>query len=401
MRPWLRAAAGRLALLGFGIAVALLFGEVALRVLARSARGGKEQRERSRYTEYDPVLGWRKTPGAAVTYERRDYRSSFRVNAHGLRGPDRPYAKPAGAFRVLALGDSFVEAFMVDDARTVTARLEDALAARGCRAEVVNGGTAAYSTDQEYLFFKEEGRRYAPDVVVLFVYHNDIPFLVLDDYLGVPKPRLDFSDEPPVLVTQPVPRYEPPPPAPPAPPPADGGPTSYVLELVKDRLERSSARTYNRLARAGLWEPLRTLPMNDELRLFHVPELGHLRPAWSAFTWTLQSLAKAVAAEGGRLVVAYVPSRMEVTPSTWELTRVRYQLDDGFDRTAVASRVRYIAGRLGLPLFDFTEPLARADGIVRPVYFPTDSHWNARGQQIAGEALAAFLAGGGFTPGCR
>ena len=30
--------------------------------------------------------------------------------------------------RVLALGDSFVEAFMVGDAQTVTARLEEALA---------------------------------------------------------------------------------------------------------------------------------------------------------------------------------------------------------------------------------------------------------------------------------
>ena len=67
-------------------------------------------------------------------------------------------------------------------------------------------------------------------------------------------------------------------------------------EFVKQGLEQTSARTYNRLADLGLWEPLRRLPMNDELRLFHVPELGHLRPAWSAFTWTLQSLARVVAA---------------------------------------------------------------------------------------------------------
>ena len=76
---------------------------------------------------------------------------------------------------------------MVPDAQTVTARLEGALSARGCPSEVINGGTAAYSTDQEYLFYREEGRRYASDVVVLFVYHNDLPYLVLDDYLGLPR----------------------------------------------------------------------------------------------------------------------------------------------------------------------------------------------------------------------
>jgi lysophospholipase L1-like esterase len=397
----LRAAAAHLALVLFGLLLAVLFAEIALRMVAGSAKGGKEQRERSRYTEYDPVLGWHKTPGAAVRYERRDYSSEFRVNSRGLRGPERPYEKRPGARRVLALGDSFVEAFMVPDAQTVTARLEEALAGRGCAAEVINGGSAAYSTDQEYLFYREEGRRYAPDVVVLFVYHNDIPYLVLDDYLGVPKPRLDFAAQPPSLVTQPVPADTPAPvPSPAAAAPA--GTHSYLLEFVKDRLERTSASTYNRLAAWGLWEPLRKLPMNDELRLFRVPELGHLRPAWSAFTWTVETLARAVAKDGGRLVIAYVPSRMEVSEGTWELSQARYDLDPAvFDRTAVASRIRYIADRLRIPMVDLTAPLAGADNTWRPAYYPTDSHWNARGQEVAGQAVAGFLIERGVVPGCR
>jgi lysophospholipase L1-like esterase len=400
MKERLAAAAAHLALVVFGLFLAIALGEAALRLTAGSAKGGKEQRERSRYTEYDPVLGWRKTPGAAVRYERRDYESEFRINSRGLRGPERPYEKAPGTRRVLALGDSFVEAFMVPDAQTVTARLEDALSARGCPSEVINGGTAAYSTDQEYLFYRDEGRRYAPDVVVLFVYHNDIPYLVLDDYLGVPKPRLDFSTDPPSLVTQSVPTYTPPPPPPAATP--QRGPSSYLLEFVKDRLERTSASTYNRLARWGVWEPLRKLPMNDELRLFRVPELGHLRPAWSAFTWTVQTLGRAVAADGGHLVVAYIPSRMEVSRSAWELSQARYDIDPAlYDRSAVANRIRYITERLGLPLLDLTAPLAAADGLWRPAYYPTDSHWNARGQQAAGEAVAAFLKERGLLPGCR
>jgi lysophospholipase L1-like esterase len=400
MKGRLGAAAAHLALLLFGLLLAIASGEAILRLTAGPSKGGKEQRERSRYTEYDPVLGWRKTPGAAVRYDRRDYQSEFRVNSRGLRGPERPYEKPPGTPRVLALGDSFVEAFMVPDAQTVTARLEGALSARGCPSEVINGGTAAYSTDQEYLFYRDEGRRYAPDVVVLFVYHNDVPYLVLDDYLGVPKPRLDFSTDPPSLVMQPVPSD-----TPPAPPPAAAaasGPSSYLLEFVKDRLERTSAATYNRLARWGLWEPLRKLPMNDELRLFRVPELGHLRPAWSAFTWTLQTLARAVAKDGGRLVVAYIPSRMEVSRSSWELSQARYDIDPAvYDRAAVASRIRYITERLGLPLLDLSAPLAAADDVWRPAYYPTDSHWNARGQEAAGEALATFLKEHGLVPGCR
>ena len=399
MSPRLRAWAANLALAVFSVTLVLGAAEVVLRVLARTTKGGKEQRERNRYTEYDPVLGWRKTPGAAVVYDRREYHVEYRVNGQGLRGPDRPYVKPPGVARVLALGDSFVEAFMVEDAQTVTARLEASLAGRGCHVEVINGGTVGYSTDQEYLFYRDEGRKYAPDVVVVFVYQNDIPYLALGEYLGYPKPRLDFATDPPTVANEPVPRYEAPPPAAAAEPEPV---PSYLLEFVKNALERTSARTYNRLARVGLWEPLRQLPINDEINLFHVPELGHLRPAWSTFTWTLQSLNKAVTAAGGRLVVAYIPGRMEVSPRTWELTEARYGLDpSAYDPKAVANRVRYITGRVGIPSLDLTEPLARADRALKPTYFQTDSHWNARGQEVAGQALSDFLAQSGSLPACR
>ena len=199
------------------------------------------------------MLGWRKTRARTSSTTGASTTSS-RVNAQGLRGLDRPYAKPPGAARVLALGDSFVEAFMVDDAETVTARIQAGLEQRGCRAEVINGGTVGYSTDQEYLFYRDEGHKYSPDVVIVFVYQNDIPYLVLDDYLGYPKPRLDFATQPPRVVNEPVPRYAPvPPPAPEAP--SGDAPSSYLVELLKGGLERTSARTYNRLARAGLWSP--------------------------------------------------------------------------------------------------------------------------------------------------
>ena len=399
MNPRLRSVALNLALAAGAGAVALVVGEGAARLLARSARGGKEQLERNRYTEYDPVLGWRKTPGAQVVYDRREYHVEYRVNSRGLRGPERGYEKAAGIARVLALGDSFVEAFMAGDAETITSRLEAHLRGRGCPAEVINGGTVGYSTDQEYLFYRDEGRKYAPDVVVVFVYHNDIPYLVADRYQAYPKPRLDFTSEPARVANEPVPPYVAPAAA--APSPRAEPPASYLLELVKDGLEGASARTYNRLARLGLWDPLRKLPMNEELQLYRVPELGHLRPAWSAFTWTVQTLSRDTAGAGARLVLAYVPSRMEVSPRVWERTQERYEVDDTFQRDAVADRLRQITGRLGVPMLDLTEALARAESPFSPTYYQSDSHWNPRGQDVAAQALTEFLAARGLVPGCR
>ena len=398
MSPRLRAAALNAGLAAASLLLGLLCLELGLRLLAGGARGGKEQRERNRYTAYDPVLSWRKAPGAHVVYERRDYHVEFDVNSLGLRGPERPYAKPPGVSRVLALGDSFLEAFTVSDPETITARLEHHLAQRGCRVEVINGGTIGYSTDQEYLFYREEGRKYAPDVVVLFVYHNDIPPLVLDTYLGYPKPLLDFDSQPPTVLNAPVPRYTPPAETPPPPPPS---PPSFLIEFVKDSLESASAQTYESLARLGLWAPLRKLPVNEELNLFRVPELGHLRPAWSAFAWTVQSLSEAAKEDGARLVVAYVPSKMEVIPRVWERTQVRYGLGASFERSAVSHRIRLIMGRLQIPFLDLTPSFIRTDGLLSPVFFPTDGHWNARGQDVAAREASTFVISTGSLSGCR
>jgi hypothetical protein len=382
----LRSLAVNLTLSACSVAICLLLAELALRIaLSGPARGGKEQQERNVYTEPDPLLGWRKIPGAEARYDRRDFQTRYRVNSRGLRGPEFAHERSPGVARVLALGDSFVEAFMVDDASTVTARLQAELAQRGCRAEVVNGGTVGYSTDQEFLFYREEGRRYRADLVVLFVYHNDIPYLVQEEYGPYPKPRLAFEDAGPRVTNFPLPRYEPPQRATPV---AQPKPPSVLLEFVKDHLERVSARQYNRLAALGLWEPLRTLELNEEMRLYRVPELGHLRPAWSAFTWTLQSLARAVRDDGGELLLAYIPSRMEVDDASWELTQVRYALDEKYRRSAVAERVLQIARRVGVPELDFTAALKSGASRRAPVFFETDSHWNAHGQATAAAALA-------------
>lgn len=71
------------------------------------------------------------------------------------------------------------------------------------------------------------------------------------------------------------------------------------------------------------------------------------------------------------------------------------------DREAVARRVGRIAGRLHLPFMDLTPSLRRAAAAVTPVYFSTDNHWNARGQNVAARAMADFLVAERHLPGCR
>lgn len=74
-----------------------------------------------------------------------------------MRDRERSYAAAPGAFRILALGDSFVEAYSVPLEDSVTQVLERSLPSSEAPIEVINGGTAGYSTGQEYSSMRRKG----------------------------------------------------------------------------------------------------------------------------------------------------------------------------------------------------------------------------------------------------
>jgi hypothetical protein len=373
----------------------VLIGLAALEGAARATRsgpkGGKEQGERILYAEYDPVLGWHKRPGAHVVYDRRDYTVAVSINSRGLRDKEREYAPAPGAFRVLAVGDSFVEAFMVPFEDTVAQRLEASLSGSPCPVEVINGGTSGYSTDQEYLFYREEGVRYAPKVVVLFFYYNDVLYNAMDMNIHIPKPLLSFETGRPVVVNLPVPRQTPPAAQKPQTMKVRG---SAALEWLAERLEVSAPRAYNAIARTGIWQPTRRLPVSPEFRVYRSKLPGEIKDAWDMTGSILTALDREALGHGARLLVAYIPSRMEVNDADWELTRIRYGLKEGkWDRGKVVKRLGQICKAEKIPLLDLSPALRRAGD----AFYETDSHWNARGQLAAAQEIAGFLKSQGWV----
>ncbi|HUG52910.1 MAG TPA: SGNH/GDSL hydrolase family protein [Vicinamibacteria bacterium] len=387
------------------MALTLLAVEAAARLALRGTGGGKEQNEPSQYMEHDPHRGWRHRPGARATYRRREYTTDVAINAQGLREAERHYVAPPGTFRVLALGDSFVEGYTVAYEQTVTQAAEKALSRPGCPVEVLNAGHAGYGTDQEYLFYRDEGVKYRPQVVLLFLFYNDIFSNTVSNYFGSPKPLLAVRHGALVLTNEPVPPPAPPPPAAPAPgrrPNTFKG--SVALEWIRDRLVRGAPRAYNALARTGLWEPLggHTIPRGDQLRVYKRRRQPDVEDAWTITAEIVAALANEVWASRSHFAVVHVPSRMEVSDRDWELTRLLYGLDQRvWDRGLVARRVAEM-GRVGaFPVLDLTPALREATGrLAGDPYFLHDGHWNARGHHAAGHAVARFLRAQGWLPAC-
>jgi len=265
----------------------------------------------------------------------------------------------------------------------VARALERDLRRDGCTAEVVNGGTVGYSTDQEYLFYRDEGVSYSPRVVVLLFYYNDILYNARGAVPGgVPKPLFTFTGGQARVKNYPLP---------PAPPTRPDRPWrgSVALTFFRERLRDGAPRLYDALARLRFWSPIRPGDVPLEMQVYDRQPPEPVAQAWLQTEHLLALLQREVTAHGAQLVVAYVPSKMEVSRRDWELTRRRYRIDESFwDRGLVARRLQAAGQRLGVPVLDLTDGMWAEHGRA---YFAQGGHWNARGHAVAAEEIARFL----------
>jgi lysophospholipase L1-like esterase len=383
-RAWL----ANLALALASLCVCLLLLEVAARLVEWQRVGAARQAIRTggAAMRFHPVLGWEKAPGATLYVKRSEFEVVMHMNSHGLRGPERDYACPSGTRRVLVIGDSFAAGYYVNDQQTLAAVLERLLSDTPCGSvQVLNGGTGGYSTDQEYLFYKIEGQRYEPRVVVLMLYYNDLLYNIRDSgSQGEPKPCFDLADG--ELEPRNVPL------TPPARPGSRVGEDverispwrgSLALRLLGMRTSDSAPRLNRWLAALGLVPPVAQTAASE----LWVYGPGAENPAmWRTTTALLRALRDEAVRHGARLVVLYVPVRFEVNDSVWDLTRARYKMGRLWKREKVFDRLQAACAELAVPLVDPRQALRAAEASPQPAYYTRDVHWNDVGNELAATA---------------
>ena len=99
----------------------------------------------------------------------------YQANSRGIRERELAIPKPAGVFRIVALGDSFTLGEGVHAEDTWPSRLERVLLRRhpGRSIQVINAGVNAYDIRQELEHYRRSVREYQPDMVIVAMVWND------------------------------------------------------------------------------------------------------------------------------------------------------------------------------------------------------------------------------------
>jgi hypothetical protein len=142
------------------------------------------------WTDPTPFGIWRRyppfRPGARVVAVTADFTQTYAINSKGLRDAEHDYEKIPGTTRVVALGDSFTFGSGI----ALGSRFADIPAQRLPGLEIVNMGVPGYGLDNMLLAYLVEGRRYAPDVVLLFLHlsvtRRHVTGMYANDRLHVP-----------------------------------------------------------------------------------------------------------------------------------------------------------------------------------------------------------------------
>ena len=364
---------------------------------------------------FDPRVGLIYKPGSEMQHTNySDYDVRQRANSLGFLDREPPGAKEPGTFRILVLGDSFVEAQQVPIADKLHVLLEGMLAKRypGRRFQTAALGHFGAGTAAELAYYETYGRAFRPDLVVVVFVHND------------------FADSSPLIGSVTNGFWPEHPPWPLFEPDANGGfrqltadsalsrkmidiqPVPEIAFGLRERLGRSllvrwaitvadrrwrlsharqteietrrlaRLRTDPRYAsRLAGWRYPDDLDKNDMFFAKEMPPVFEEAEAITDHAFAL--LAEAGRRDGFKLLVLPIPY-VSVTP--WWKRDQREIVDKG-----QLLRLQRIAARHDFPLLDLATAFAKR-GNPKDAEWPHDSHWSPTGHRWTAEAIAEFIA---------
>jgi hypothetical protein len=359
------------------------------------------------YDRYVPGKGTTYVPGAYYRHTKEGYSEGY-INSHGFRDYERTYEKPANTFRIVVLGDSYVEALQVALDKAFPSVLEKRLNenSSATKFEVLNLGQSGFGTADAYMRYLNFGVKYSPDLVILaFLTDNDISDnskflnrenvafyftfdqsgkLVLDRTLfNRYEKTLSFGKRVFHAIKQ----------------------RSYLASLISERLYllRLQIRNHSDRDNAREQQSRSDIGRMDEFSHLNIYRADMSRSWREAFVVTeaiLRKFRDEVEANGSKFVLVTLSNAEQLQPEVQEALRKHYRIDFDFeqpDRIIGEFATREQITQLQLM------PLLREFHLQTGTYVhgfggSKGGHWNETGHRLAAEKIFEFLKLNGLVP---
>ena len=347
-----------------------------------------------------PTLGWTGAPNFAGVVEDPNFRQQVTFNSLGMHDTEHTTVKPPGTFRILMLGDSFVQAVQVSEAETSHQVLENLLNQQGqSHFEVLSGGVVNWGTNQQLIYYRKQGRQFQPDLVLLLFYiGNDF----LDNLPGNAMTAGGFNCYAPYFVMcqgrlQPEPlAYAP-------------GLSSLENSCSSGRLAltNSLGRLFQKSRLYQHIEPLivarqprqifgQRYPSSFSALYFPSGETK-LEQAWQVTEATLIQLRREVEADGARFAVVLVSPEIVVRlgmlpPAEQQAVLNANPVLAQAQADRPNRRLAEFLARQHIPFIDLTPLMTKHLAAHQtPLYLLGEGHWTAEGNRVAAHILAGWL----------
>ena len=334
--------------------------------------------ERELLRRFDPELGFVYQPNARIRWTNHlDFWVEQTSNSLGFLDREPTVPKPAGMFRVLVIGDSFVEAREVGLAEkmhvVLEARLRDALGTD--MVDTVAFGVGGTGQSNQLSFYDRYGADVDADLVVLLFFSNDfgdnstLMRGVSGGWDPYRPPQLFYEpDEDGVTFTQVG---------------IDADWENHRLASREPRARQREVMERHPETRAlfGDW----WLSVENRNCISYANELPPvLQRALASTEHALRLFKERTKNRGEALLLVLTPG---------VVIYVQRCVDDSrytFDELNQLKRITGIAARVGVPVLDLYAAFAER-GDWQDTEFAHDRHWNALGHRWAAEALADYL----------
>jgi hypothetical protein len=392
-----------LALISVGIA--LFFLEIGTRFLSAPYEANTGQ-----IYACHPTLGWTGAPNFRGMLEHPNFRQQLAFNSLGMHDTEHPLTKAADTYRILMLGDSFVQAVQVSEEQSSHQLLENKLNEleddNSRRFEVLSGGVVNWGTNQQLQYYREQGRQFQPDLVLLALYiGNDLS----DNLPGNMVTVNGFNCYAPYFsVCQGS---------------LDPQPLLYAPGLSQLRHNCSTFRRVliNGLGRlfqySRLYQQLEPLIVTTNPRqqfgqaypsafsaLYLPTDEDELKQAWLITEALLIQLQQEVEADGAHLAVALISPEIVVRLGALSAAEQELFLRDNpalaeaeIDRPN--RRLAEFLDAQNIPYVDLTAPLSERLAATRsPLYILGEGHWTVEGNRVAANILTQWFVDSQLVP---